>query len=162
MALAIMHGTGTCVAASACYALAFSLMRAKRLSARLLTFIIASAVCGAFLYGTAYQFVRATVANQILAMILSGLVIALVSFGFHSLLASTADFWMTSKGLWWERFRVHLPLFVNSLIAATGATVIAMFNDSFILMPLMVAPLIGFMWGRTRAYKARLSRIPAN
>ena len=84
MALAIMHGTAACVAATACYALAFVLLMTRRVPSKMLLFNFSSMVCGAFMYSTAYQLTRPSEAHHIATMIFPALAMALISFVFNS------------------------------------------------------------------------------
>ena len=159
MALAMMHGICTCVVAALCYAMFISLALANRVRPHMLIFNFSGMVCGAFIYSAVFRLAKPTDAIGTTALLLPAAVMALTSFSFSSLLVATATSWTSSKASWQFWTRIRLRLSAHYLIAAAGATFVAVaWHDHTLLVVLAVAPLVGLSWGWTKWTKMYLTR----
>jgi len=144
MAIAMIYGTPTCVIAAAGYALlgALSMRLARAGNARMLIAGPACMICEAFLYSTAYHFLKPV--NLFLAI----MAMAFVSYMVTSLVRNA-----------YERWTDRFPLLLNPLLAASCAAFITAFYNP--LMPFLAFPVIAVIRYWTGIHENRLRTVPA-
>ena len=160
MAIAIMHGTSGCVIASACFA-AFTLLWPLLARVKPPLFIVPfhfGIVSAAFLYGSVYHLLIATHA-RLSAQIVPAALMAATGFLFTTLVAAKGASWQAGERMWPFWGRVHLPLLVNSIIAAGCALVIANSGPWGVLA---YAPAFALIWLWTKRYSRSITAKTAN
>lgn len=158
MAIAVIHGTATCVVASAIYALGILPFTTKFGKPFVCIFTISALLCEGFLFSTAYHLAKPVYPQGLTAMILPLAVMALVSFLFTSLLTATAVSWRRGNRVFSFWPRSYLPLALNSFIAAAIAGCIAFwFGGNPWIAPAFL-PAVGLIWVWTKAIANREMR----
>ncbi len=161
MAIAILHGPATCVVATATYALVF-LLSIKSFKPFLFVFNFSVLVCDAFAYSMIFQLFKPAELHHFGAYVVPAGMMALVSFLFTSVATAAAVSWRREKRFSSVWLRAHLPLLLNSFIAASAAVCIAALSPHGKFAPLAIAPVIGFLWFWTNRYRVRLDRKEAD
>jgi len=159
MAIAVIYGTAACVVATACYGLIAFRTYNRRDVARF-TCNLSVAICGAFLYSTAFHLIKPSFVFGFSDMILPGITMALVSFLFGSLLTATAVIWrrgQSASSIW---IRAYTPLILIPLICAIIAIFLAASSSFNIYLPVAAAPAIAIMWGIAKTQKRRIEGLP--
>jgi hypothetical protein len=141
MLIAMAFGTRFCVLAAAAYAMlsAFILYTTRAADARTIWSCAALMVCEAFLYSSAYHFVRSW--NLFPAILAT----AAVSYLATSLIRNENEGWA-------DRF----PLIFNPFLAASCAAFIAPFYREDSLAPLVAAPAAIAIWHWTKLHESRI------
>ncbi len=129
--------------------------------AHVLIFNSSCAVCGAFLYSTAYSLLKPTGAIGASTLWLPAAIMGLTSFLISTALAAIRASWTESRVNWEFWAKVHLPLVANFFLAAAGATFIVVWHDHGPYVPLAGAPVVALTWGWTKAYLTRVSQMSA-
>lgn len=141
MLTGMVFGTRYCVLAAAAFALlsAFILYTSRAAASRTIWSCVALMICEAFLYSSAYHFVRSW--NLFLAILAA----AAVSYLATSLIRDDN-----------ERWTDRLPLIFNPFLAASCAAFIAPFYREDSLAPLVGVPAAVVIWHWTKLHESRI------
>lgn len=157
MSIAMLYGCSPCIVATACHSTAASLLARNKQKKEFyrLAFNVSSTVFCAWAYSNVYRFLNPSYSKHAADIALPIVALTITFFVLNSLLTAAAICFLSKQSIFKFWIQNYFTLGVEFSLSSVSAALIVTLYQFGRWVPIVVAPIIGILWGWNRINKAK-------
>lgn len=156
MAIGMIYGIAPCVVATFCHTFLISVFAKRpKIPTHQIVFNVSSTVCVAWLYSFVYHKMVGG-HDQILDLVVGSAILTITYFAANSSLVAIAISWSINESATKIWAKTMMPLVIEFSASAGIATTFVILHRWQEFLPIVLAPLLGLVWGYHQQNRSRI------